>query len=491
MPYDNEYAKHKSISDIANSQKVADFLTNMKISINGEESYETIDDNIVDKEVLDNCGKNIECVISIDGSKSNVSVNVGMPGAEVIIIKVGQTMVDIKKMVEYEECNNPHPSQYNEIFNNETVELVSPGFNICSDSFETGEDFFRDVLFNFFNNTTNELVLKYAKKHGIEHNGVTFLDTYKKLIKLDMENLKTTHPCPICSYNSGHGISLHDFQKDGTIQNITECSCSNAPKKIYITDLLRFHEGFSDTGSNEDINTQLMSLLEKMMLVNLIDNFNVLGKKVGAGIIKKIYDKTVFVMDGPLAIYNYSSWLSLRILKFLTSNENNLKVIGIEKTGNFVQHLQNLENINSNKGSPLKNNMMFYLNDKYIKKYIKYSNSPIPYGKWQYFGKKLFYKNSGGNLFVINHLFRSKDEIEQDINNRNSKRYIDNQSNLNEILYLAERFSSSRYKNALSFVSMAHEISSIANTTFGKRVLDDFVKSNIDEDVLYKSNEKV
>ena len=112
MPYDNEYAKHKSISDIANSQKVADFLTNMKISINGEESYETIDDNIVDKTVLDNCGKNIECVISIDGSKSNVSVNVGMPGAEVIILKVGQTMVDIKKMVEYEECKNPHPSQY-------------------------------------------------------------------------------------------------------------------------------------------------------------------------------------------------------------------------------------------------------------------------------------------------------------------------------------------------------------------------------------------
>lgn len=476
MPYENERAKHRSIVDITNSSKVNEFIGNMKIITNGFDSYETIDNFIVNEDNLKESENKIKWVFSYDGSKSSINIDIGFPGAEIHVIKVAQTFVDLEKMKRYERTTNPHPMEYEAIFINSTDEIVSPGVNVCGEKSDTPEDFFRETLYNFFNNSYNNFIdnLFLAKNKNI-----TYLETLKYLLK-DKKEVNICNPCEVCSYNQ-QKIPLSKLIDN---EGITTCNCVNNPKQLYLTDCLGFHEIYNNTTSNEDVHTQLMSLIEKVMFINLLDNLEInLSENENA--LEKILKESIFILDGPLALYGYSSIIVEGIIKKLTSDKyKQLKLIGVEKTGHFVEHLKNLNTISEAKQAPIRAGCLFYLNDSYIKKYIKYSNSLTPYGLNQYFGKKFFYKNKLEQLFVINQLFKNNSEREHVFNSRNEDLGVKDKD-IFDIAYLLENFSSRRYDNALSFISMAHEATSISNNKFGTRILENFIKSNLNED-LYK-----
>jgi hypothetical protein len=96
--------------------------------------------------------------------------------------------------------------------------------------------------------------------------------------------------------------------------------------------------------------------------------------------------------------------------------------------------------------------------------------------------KKLFYKSYENQLFVINLAYNSFEDREVYLNSRNTKQYLLSQPRLRDIAWLLEKYSSSRYANALSFVSMAHENASISSNYFSKRVIDDFVKNSMSKE---------
>lgn len=463
MPYKNEYSRHSSIVSITNSTKIIEFVSNMKIKVNGKDSFETIDDRIHE------CKNNFiapKYVFSIDGSKSTIPLNIGLPGAEVSIIKCSVVLADLNKIKEYEHKINPHPREYSELSKAYTEELICPGYNVCNETLNEPIDFFRKSLFDFFKVGT----LNISKGS----NPITYLDTFSKLL-FSGDTIFTENPCEVCSSN-GHKLSSESFKTSNEIL----CGCSTKPKSLYLTDLLKFHESFNNNGTNEDVSTQLMNIVEKIVFINLIDNLELTTKNM----FQEIINDSVFILDGPLAIFNTSSWLSERIEnKFRNEKFLNLTLIGIEKTGNFIKHFDDLELVASSKGTKIKNSTIFYLNDRYIKKYIKYSNSMIPYGKEQYFGKKFFYKNKVGERFVVNTLYNMAENKDTECNIRNTDFYIKREVNNDKIIYLLDNFSSKRYENALSFVSMAHEQSSISSNQFSQRILDSFIKSNLSEDV--------
>lgn len=493
MPYANEFSKHKSITDVVNSEKVKQFMGDMKVITRGKANFEKIDENlfIEDVESLKK-EERLKYVFAFDGSKTQIALDTGFPGAELGIIKVSQTFIQLELMKEYEKSPFPHPSEYDEIFLSQNFEITVPGFNVCSELYEDPKDFFRYSIYNYLRKNHNTFVDILNQRSGMELKPENFLETYIDLLKKKPEPITCIHPCEFCCSNdrSGeHMLSFDDFFVDNfETQDIDfvhqiKCGCQHNPKDIFITDLLHFHEGFSNSGSNDGLYTQVMSFFEKVIFMNLIHNlkdFFPSHDDRGEPLENPVFRDCAFVLDGPLAIYNYASWFATAMADELISmGDDNLLIIGVEKSGHFMEHFKNLDGVESPSDKPLKSGLLFFLGDNYIKRYVKYSTSPIPYGKNVYFGKKLFYKNYENQLFVINLAYNSFEDREVYLDSRNTKNYELTQTRLRDLAWLLEKYSSSRYANALSFVSMAHENASISNNYFSKRVIDDFVKNTI------------
>lgn len=490
MPYLNEYSKHKSIIDVINSEKVKTFIEKMKVKVRNKGDFEKIDKEIFTEDIEKfKLEERLKYVFAFDGSKTQIDLDNGFPGSEIGIIKISQTFIQLELMKAYEKEEFPHPADYDEIFLTQNFEITIPGFNVCSDLYGDPKDFFRQSIFNYMSENHNTFIDILIKKTNKEFKIKTFLETYKELL-MKKEDVSCVYPCDFCCSNhheNNYLLNKNDFEVDNVEKQEIEwveklqCDCKHNPKDIFITDLLHFHEGFSISGSNEGLYNQLMSFFEKLIFINLIQNINLffeLNKKEENILLKDC----IFVLDGPLAIYNYASWFATAISdEIIAINNKNLLIIGVEKTGHFVDHLKNLNHIENDSDKPLKPGFLFFLNDNYIKRYIKYSTSPIPYGQNCYFGKKLFYKNYEKQLFVINLAYSSKEDKEVLLNQRDTKDYQNTQARLKDLAWLLEKYSSSRYENALSFVSMAHENASISTNYFSKRVMDDFVKNTINK----------
>ncbi len=492
MPYVNEYSKHKTVTDLVNNEKVRNFMSEMKIITRDKSNFEKIDQNIFVKvEDVEDFKKQdrLNFVFAFDGSKTEIQLQNGFPGAEIGILKINQTFIELDLMKKYEKEAFPHPKTYEEIFLSQSFELTIPGFNVCSEEYEEPKDFFRFALFTYLENNYNKFVDVLNEKTNVVFNHETFLDTYIKMLLKKPEDISCINPCEFCASNFHEMLSFDDFKVED-VENQTvryspviECKCKHNKKKIFITDLLHFHEGYSQSGSNEGLYTQIMSFMEKLIFMNLIENLNSFFSKENGFEENLIFKNCAFILDGPLAIYNYASWFATAMLERLVElqEEDHLVVIGVEKTGHFMKHLEDLDAIEKEGDKPLEKGFVHFLEDKYIKRYIKYSTSPIVYGKNFYFGKKLYYKNYENQLFVINYVFTSKEDVFA-FNARTDKNYEISQTRLADVIWIFERFASSRFKNALSFVSMAHENSSLSANYFSKRVIEDFVSNALSKD---------
>lgn len=478
MPYINEYSRHKTLKTIIENDQIKSFVKKLKIKKIEHQELDDIDEIVVDKETLEQQKNEYKTVSAIDGSNCDVSLEIGLPGSNLSIIKITQTLVDIVEMVSYEETNIANPLRYEDIYRNYEYEIVIPTYNVINEDHESSKDMFRYVLYDFLRGTENRYCLE---KISTKEEAVTLLDTYKILLSIGEENISTFSPCEVCASN-GINIDTSSFLINEELHDTIKCKCSTNSKTIYISDLCKIHEYYNENGQNVSVSTQLMSVLEKLILINFIQN---IAKIYQGDEFENYISKTLMVMDGPLAIYSEASWISDRITKFLSSRElKSVSVVGVEKSGNFYDHFCYIDEQRNAKGKPLSDGMVFYLNDRYIKKYIKYSNGVLPYGARQYFGKKLLYKNHSGNKFVINHLFKNINDRDNLYNNRTGLNYFKEQHNIIKILYIFDRFDSLRYKDALSFISMAHENISISNGNFARRAIKGFIKEQISENIV-------
>lgn len=491
MPYKHEYAKHQTVVDLVNSKKVNSFLEKMRVINKGKTHFEKVDSRIMEKDYEKIMQEDrVSFVFAFDGSKTQIPLHTGYPGAEVGLLKISQCFVQLDLMKEYEKRKFPHPKEYDEIFLNQSFEMTVPGYNVGSADYPDPKDFFRYTMFNYLSENYNTFadVLKSRDSENNIFKAKTFMDSYiDVLIKRPGQGggITCAHPCPECKSRS-ISLRLSEFTTENLFDNGValdykiHCHCSENPRDIFITDFLRFHEGFNQSGSNEGLYTQIMGFLEKIIFLNLLHMFE---DYFGHEDVNPMLNECAFILDGPLALYNYSAWFSQSISdEVIRINEkNNLLVIGVEKTGHFVEHLIDLDGVSAPEDKELQQGMLFFLNDDYIKKFIKLTSNSNAYGAGAYFGKKLFYKNRKNHLFVINYAYTSTRDKEYYINTRNTEEYIASQVRLLDLVNILERFSSSKYQNALSFISMAHENASISNSYLSKRVIQTFVQNKIDK----------
>lgn len=450
MPFENEFAKYEPLKRIVNSKIVKDLLSGMKIrEVN--ESDEKL--NTISKSDLKPSDWIPDWVISIDGSYQPTPVQNGFPTAEIGYITGASVITNLKKISEAANDDFIDPKKMREAEEAGSLDTVVPGTNVILDDSSTAKESFRTVLFKEF------------QRFKIFDDGESLLETYEILLKykIDDKDGSRSPKCPIdaeaCEKDYEYGFGIY------------KCKCGKYD--LFSTDALRLHELMNPTGSNGELYGQVTQAIEKLVLINILryfENRNMLS------LLKRI----VFIMDGPLAVFSTASWLAKPITRELNRiNEKakkiradsiDIMVIGIEKSGAFVNHFDEVD-INKD-GSPARfqPQSLFLLSDDYIKNNIVFSSSQNKtYGQDTYYGRKFFYKNSSSYKLVGTVAFFN--DYQKDIKTANPDQF----PRIADVMTVLDQLSSSMYKNSISPLINAHAEASIP-LNLGKKILETLAK---------------
>jgi hypothetical protein len=446
VPYEGEFAAYKPLQRMAETERVRNLLKKAHVSVPA-----TGGALVLKPAAPPESSSPIPLfVVAIDGSWAEVDVRNGYPGAKVGYCTVASVVLDLARMDELDENRPADPREFRKTEEASTLDAAMPGCNVVVRDHKSAVDSFREALYENFHDVVID-----------PDDGRSLLDTYERLLSL------RAGPRIQCPYGS-HLNCTNEVTIGG---GLSTCPC---PKKlpIYSTDALRIHERFRDNAANGESFGEVVQVWEKVLLLHLLLWFE------RRGILENV-SRLAFVVDGPLAVFSHSAWLSPLIRDELerlnatvrTHTGRDIVILGIEKTGLFVNHFVEVDKTDT--GEPYFPDRSFAMpTDEYIKKRIIYSDSNKPYGKDTYFGRKLFYKTRSGAQIVATIPML-------DLNQRDTTQ--DSPSafpSFPEICAILDKLVSSRYANSLAPIVSAHANAAIP-LRLGTKVLEGLARALI------------
>jgi len=217
--------------------------------------------------------------------------------------------------------------------------------------------------------------------------------------------------------------------------------CPKCNGQIYLTDVFRLHEVIDDELGAGGILGYLTTTIEQMILVHLIRS--ILRTKPA------LLHQFLFIKDGPLAFFGQTANMHVpmrKLVRFLF-DRHNLFLAGLEKSGAFVEHADEI-------GQLLPNGSILILDDRYIYRYILPGGATDnAYGSSTYYSNKLIFKTSTGAMHVVTvPTTESKAcPTEADMHN------------LQAILTNIEKLRCDMYDNSLVPVALVNKLVSLAN----------------------------
>lgn len=319
-------------------------------------------------------------VFAIDGSTITTPLRFGLPGADASLLKVSIVLIDLQQLSAVDSKEIPSPSLFREMERVETLDAVLPGANVVR------VDRASDSPAAFFRESVHELL-----SSRIDQSWETLGQTLAALSAgHDISGVR----CPI----EGCEERLHPGQGEYV------CHCHKS-ERLFESDALRFVERFNPGGSNGESHGEVRHLLEVLFLFNILRFFAEEGK----GRLKHLRD-SVFVLDGPLAMFGHAAWLApnmrkelKRINELCRRHGFNLAIFGYEKTGQFVDHFEAVdfdETTGPRKAYPART--VIAPDAEYIRQRITMSPPGAKiHGADTYFGRKILYKTRSSDHAVI------------------------------------------------------------------------------------------
>ena len=320
--------------------------------------------------------------------------------------------------------------------------LTMPVRNVVLDGESSLTHSVRRTLFEFFT-------------QKLDQDDERLIDTLRWLIFQEYDrpmNEWILGSCPYCRKSSiklerSKMTANHTFQCD---------SCSG---EMLLTDVFRLHEAIDDELGAGGILGYVTTSFEQMIMLHVIR----LVLKLKPILLQQV----LFIKDGPLAFFGQTANIHKpvrELARYLFANHN-LYLAGLEKSGPFVEHADEI----ADKLSP---GSVILLNNDYIYKYIlpgkaDPSNS---YGRSTYYGNKLIFKAFSGGVHVVT-------IPSTEINPNPQKQQFRNlEVNLTNI----DKLKCDMYDNALLPIALANKLVSLAQFP-SSRILQRFAKAAIAE----------
>lgn len=450
MPYDGEHASSLPLFRIVNSQAVK-ALKSRLTTLTGIQKLSSDSAETLPFDRIPVSYWMPDFVIAIDGSWMQVPMENGFPGAELGYVSMAAVLLRLHDLAELDQRRPFDPILFNATRETSSAAMAIPGCNVVLDSDSSALESMRKALFEGLSNSR------------LDQTGESLLDTYQALLALKPPSgtrcpydVLGTCTSPERAYQAHPGQYV--------------CACASA-RIHYSTDALRVHEALRLDGPSGEMYGEVTQVVERLAVVNLLRYFEASGKLA-------LLSRVALLVDGPLAVFGHPAWLSAAIRQELSrlnakfrveTHGRDLLILGIEKSGQFVEHLVRLDTHADGTPDAISPGSYAILTDSYIKKHIIYSNSTRPYGEATYFGHKLFLKTDTGARIVAE-LPMLNDPVATD--NYGS---IDEYPRLPDSLSTLNKLVMCRYPDSLVPISAAHAEAAIP-LAMGQRVLRDLAE---------------
>jgi hypothetical protein len=432
-----EYASRSSHTHIINDPTVQKFINACQLP------KQTDDIHVLQARTISSFkNKNPIChVIAVDGGYTTAIVQKKFPSSELCFFQFGALFFSIEDLESIEHQAFIDPEDMAKLKSIQRLKLAIPLKNMALKNEMTLTHSVRRAIYDFF-------------VQNPEDDADHLIDSLSWLIfeKFETSSKETwiLARCPSCNASS---IPLIQSEMTSNHTFI----CKHCKSVLYLTDVLRLHEAIDDIFGASGIISYLATTIEQLLLVHLIKL--ILQQKPA------LLNEILFLKDGPLAFFGQTANLHkpMRALISFLLNKHNLFMVGLEKSGAFVDHANEI----SDKLMP---NSALLVNNEYIYTYIipGKASPDNAYGRTTYYGSKVIYKTSAGSVYVVtvptSKLLLSPEHTDL--------------KNLDCILNNIEKLHCDMYDNALVPIALANKLVSLANHP-SSRILQKFAKQGI------------
>lgn len=443
MPYEGELASRLGHVPTASSAAVEAALARWEIpAITADPSQ--IVSRIVDINALvQEARPQTRFAFAFDGSDLEIPARVEYPSVTVGFIQIAGALVDLDQFFASYDRNLVDPRLLRKAMDARSIQSVLPGSMVVRPGMD-GVDTWRYELNQMFLTT------------GFTEAG-TMYSLQRALMTLHGKpgapaTTLTLGRCPRCA------------TKDVSV-GPTGSTCSACGTPVYVTDVLRSHEEFAESGSNIVPFTRVMNSSERLLSLGYIDW---LYANYPASLAT-----TVFIQDGPLAFYGTTAPLKRRWLDYWSRLTAGLAskgllpplIVGIEKTGAFVEHANAI-------ASHIPAKHLLPLDNDYIQRRIRAREPATVYGEDEFYGRRYIYKTSTDHCLVLSipRVPGGEPYTADPPHGTNASADPMNYGTLRATVEVLDRIQTRLYENAVIPVALAHETAALPLGT-GSQVL--------------------
>ncbi|MEF3115766.1 hypothetical protein [Streptomyces chrestomyceticus] len=221
-------------------------------------------------------------------------------------------------------------------------------------------------------------------------------------------------------------------------------ACPTCGMRLHPTDVLRLHDEVLEEGNNQAALGRLMQTVELLVLVGLS---TLLWDQARTDLLPT----TLFVLDGPLAMYGPSAKLRARALEYFqamaaTSPHGGPYVCGVEKTGPMADYARALA-----RHGVLTPGDLLTVDEKVIS-VVTQADNPRAYGAETYWGRKFVYRSMDGRVLVIT----LPPPVGEPYDDHGGQPLPDAYPTLSVVLDVIDRTGSSLFRDGLVPIALAH-----------------------------------
>jgi hypothetical protein len=393
----------------------------------------------------------IRHIVAVDGGFRETPVREDFPSAAITFFTFGPLLFKLDDLRDLDTRPFLAPEDLARLKHIQRYTVALPTRNISREG-KSLQLSVRETLQDFFEQS--------------DHEDAPLVDALRWLLLKGWEARATnTWEIPECP---NYDCSAGPIEIGADTKNRSTCGVCGGP--IFLIDALRLHERIDEEQGASGIASYVMTSLEQIVLVHVIKAL--LETK------PDLLGEVLFIKDGPLAFFGMTAPLS-KPMRDLTaylgarpdSNKAGgeticlLNVVGLEKSGAFVEHAVQI-------ADRLDHESVLILSNEYIYRYVIPGDpgSSDPYGKNTYWGDKLIYKAGDGNVYVATvptNGFQQTPTYEQFFN-------------LTEVLGVLGTLRCSMYDNALIPVALANKLVSLSEFP-SSRILETFAKAAVQQ----------
>lgn len=365
----------------------------------------------------------IKHVFAVDGGYTEVAVRERFPSSRIAFFQFGLLQFETEHLMALETSLFIDPDDMARLKNIQRLSFTLPVRNITLKEEESFTSSVRRALHEFFVDKPDE-----------DH----LIDTLAWLIFREYETKngywELAH-CPVCKERRVM-LKRQEMAEDYSF------SCPNCAQRIYLTDVFRLHEVVDDELGAGGVLGYLTNTIEQILVAHLIR----LVVRRKPSLMKDI----LIVRDGPLAFFGQTANLHSafrQLVRFLFEQQD-LYLVGLEKSGSFVEHADEVAQL-------LEPGTILHLDNEYIYRYVLPGRETVnhTYGSTTYYSNKVIFKSRLGGMYVAT--LPSPNKVTHEAG--------ETPRNLHTIMTNLELLRCDMYDNALIPVALANKLVSIAN----------------------------